>query len=262
MKQLRTLPLVLLVLLSPGWAQAPNPSNDPRATTLASQALAALTGGVPITDVTLTANVTQTLGSDVETGTATLEAKGLAESRIDLSLSGGQRSDIRNSATGLPQGEWIGTDGTAHRYPLHNSVTDPAWFFPALSALNWAVDPTIILSYVSQGQLAGGGVQHIRASRYFGPNDNQPPRLQDMSAVDFYLDATTFLPQAAMFNLHPDNDANRNLEMTVFFSNYQRVRGVLVPFHIQEFFQGTLFLDFTVSNVVLNSGLPDSVFSF
>lgn len=262
MRRLWTLPLILLVLLPPLWAQAPNPASDPRAVTLASQALAALTAGARITDVTLFANVTRTLGSDVETGTATLKAKGLDESRVDLALSGGQRSDIRNSVIGLPQGEWIGSDGVSHSYPLHNSVTDASWFFPMLSSLNWAADPTIVLSYFGQGQLAGAAVQHIRSVRSFGPTDTATPRLQDLSAVDFYLDATGLLPQAIVFSLHPDDDANRNLQMTVLFSNYQRVNGVLVPFHIQEFFQGTLFLDFTVSNVVLNSGLPDSVFSF
>ena len=86
--------------------------------------------------------------------------------------------------------------------------------------------------------------------------------MQNLSIIDFYLDATTLLPQALIFNLHPDNDANRDLAITILYSNYQLTSGVQVPFHIQEFYQGTLFLDFTVNNVAFNSGLLDSVFNF
>src|SRR5258706_15535144 len=74
------------------------PTSDPSAITLAQQSVAALTGGAPVADVTLKANAISVLGSDGEIGTATLSAKGVSESRIDLSLSGWTRTDIRNAS--------------------------------------------------------------------------------------------------------------------------------------------------------------------
>jgi hypothetical protein len=66
--------------------------------------MAALSGGTPVTDVTLTGNVTWISGPDKDVGSATLMAKGSTETRMDLVLSGGKRSEIRNIANGLPQG--------------------------------------------------------------------------------------------------------------------------------------------------------------
>jgi hypothetical protein len=78
---------------------------------------------------------------------------------------------------------------------------------------------------------------------------------------DLYLDAKTFLPVALSFSAHPDTNALVNIPVQVQFSNYQTVGGVRVPFHVQKYLQGSLFLDLAASQAVLNSGLPDSDFS-
>src|SRR5439155_24580582 len=64
-------------------AQNP-PTSDPQAVALATKSIAALTGGNPVSDVSLTGNVTWTAGSDIEMGTGTFLAKGTGESRVDL----------------------------------------------------------------------------------------------------------------------------------------------------------------------------------
>src|SRR5437667_12398142 len=87
-------------------AQNP-PVSDPRALTLAAQSIAAMTGGNALSDITLTGNVTWIAGSDIQTGIGNFLAKGTSQSRVDLTLSGGNRSDIRNSSSGFPQGAWI-----------------------------------------------------------------------------------------------------------------------------------------------------------
>jgi len=84
-------------------AQTP-PSSDPPALAFASQSIAAMTGGNFISDVTLTGNATWIAGSDNENGSSTLYAKGTGESRIDLNLTSGTRTDIRNDTAGYPQG--------------------------------------------------------------------------------------------------------------------------------------------------------------
>ena len=72
--------LILLgTLLGPTllFSQSQSPTSDPMAIALAAQASTALTNGIGVGDVTLSANATWTSGSDVETGSATLRAKGL-----------------------------------------------------------------------------------------------------------------------------------------------------------------------------------------
>jgi hypothetical protein len=179
-----------------------------------------------------------------------LYAKGQYESRIDLSLSSGNRSEIRNSSSDT-QGEWIGSDGTPYSFAVHNCLTDAVWFFPVFSSLAFATDQHQTLSYVGLEALNGASVQHLR-SVWSG---------QQLTTMDFFLDATTLLPVAINFNAHPDNDSNTNIPVQILLSNYQNLNGVQTPYHIQELFNGNLLLDFTASSAVINSGLADSLFA-
>ena len=85
--------------------------------------------------------------------------------------------------------------------------------------------------------------------------------IQGLSAVDLYLDPKSMLPLALAFNTHPDNDFLVNIPVEIRFGDYRNASGVLVPFHIQKFLQGTLTLDLTVANAAVNSGVPPTMFS-
>lgn len=104
------------------------PASDPQAVTLANAAIAALTGGNVIQDVTLTGNVV----SGTDSGTATLKAMPQGESRMDLVISEGTRSEVRDAQTGVQLGRWVNPNGTSGYFAALNCRTDAAWFFPAL----------------------------------------------------------------------------------------------------------------------------------
>ncbi|MBZ5690037.1 MAG: hypothetical protein LAP86_34040 [Acidobacteriia bacterium] len=158
-------------------------SSDPLAISLAQQSVIVLTQNLPVSDVTLTANVLSTYGSDNETGTGTFKAKGFAESRVDLSLSGGTRSDVR---TGTGSGTWKVNAATAKPYAGHNCQTDASWFFPALSSLSQTTNPSFIFKYIGKEQRGSANTQHIRV---FQISATDPAGLvQRLSAEDFYLD--------------------------------------------------------------------------
>jgi hypothetical protein len=247
----------LLLLLSPICLIAQNTSaNDPAAVSLAQKSVAALTGGASISDVTLNASVTSVLGSDYETGTATLKAEGIAESRVDLSLSGGTRSDVRTSTSGTPAGAWQKNGGAVTAYANHNCWTDAPWFFPALSSLSQTANPSFIFKYIGQEQHGGVNTQHIQVYQA-----SKVALLQHLSTIDFYLDPASALPLAIAFQVHPDLDASKDIPAEVRFANYQAVNGVPVPFHIQRMLNGGVVLDITVTSAAFNSGLPDSIFS-
>ena len=232
------------------------PTSDPLAVSLVQQAVTALTGGLPISDLTLTGTVTSIAGSDNETGTGTFQAKGFAESRIDLKLSGGTRSDVRNPAVG---GAWQ-VDGAASKpYAGHNCRTDAAWFFPTLSSLAQAVNQNFIFKYIGQELHGSVQTQHIRVFKIF--TGDMGPTLERLGTEDIYLDLTSGLPDAITFELHPDNDLNTNIDAEIRFANYRVVTGVLVPFHFQRMINGGVVLDVTVSSVAVNTGLADSLFS-
>jgi len=232
------------------------PTSDPQAIALATQALTALTGSVQVSDVTLTGAATRIAGSDIETGTITLEALGTGNSSLSLVTSAGTRSETRSTANGFPQGCWVGIDGTAHAMANHNCVTDAVWFFPALTVLSQAASTNVLAKYVGLETRNGGSVQHIRLQTQI-----PSPLLATLSTEDIYLDSTSSLPVAIIFTTHPDANALANIPVEIDFSNYQTVSGVSVPFSIQKLLNGSLFLDITIQSATFNSGLSPSAFA-
>ena len=250
---------MLLVAPSLAAQQAPR---DPQAVALAISALTALTGGAPVNDVALTGAATQIAGSTRETGTVTLKAKGTQESRIDLALSSGRHTQIRNQAPGYAQGAWSGPDAISHPIALHNCWTDAEWFFPPLSSLAALGSPDLAVSYLGQESRLGISVQHLRFWRQVSTRSTNAIQLiHRLSAVDMYLDSASLLPVAITFNLHPDVDAGTDIAAEVRFSDYRLVSGIRVPFHVQEFLNGGLVLDLEFQTVTLNTGLSPSAFS-
>jgi hypothetical protein len=247
-----------------GARQAPSTSTTPpQATTLLAQSAAALSGSAPVSDVTLTGNAQSIAGSDNETGTVVLKAMAAGESRMDLTLSGGNRSEIRSiDANGNLLGAWSGTDGIQHAISYHNLLTDSSWFFPMLTLNRLLNNMGVVATYVGQEILNGQPVLHISSS--------QPPAsltgqnaalLQHLTQMDFFLDPTTLLPVALSFTTHPDNNALLDISVQIQFSNYQNIGGIQVPFHVQKFLNGGLSLDLQVQAATLNSGLSASAFS-
>ena len=259
----RFLTAVCFSALASSLLLAQNPStSDPQALTLAANSIAALTGGTTITDVTLTGNASWFAGSDAETGTATILAKGTSESKVSLSLTSGAKTGIRNALPGFPQGKWVNPNGTTGTYAWHNCQTDAVWFFPALSSLANFSNSGFVFSYVGQESWNGLTAQHIRTYQVAASASTIALPGQALSTMDFYLDPVSFLPLAIDFNAHPDNDMNAAIRTEVRFANYQVVNGVRIPFHVQQLINGGLALDVVVTNATLNSGLTDSQFSF
>jgi hypothetical protein len=243
---------------------------DPTALSLIQKALAALNGGAAITDVTLTGNATRTAGSDVETGPITMKALGARFSRVDISSEKGTRTELRGAdSSGKPQNLSIDPSGTSTAVAGHNTMTDAVWFFPALSTLskNPANYPNLAISYVGQEQKDGVAVQHIHFITELphpsvGPASRLPaPDLSRLTAMDLYLDASTSLPVALTFATHPDKNSLIDVPVEVEFSSYQSVHGVLVPFHIRKYVNGTLFLDATLQSASINTGLSAAQFA-
>jgi hypothetical protein len=234
------------------------PASDPQALSYAAQSIVAMTGSTTISDVTLTGTVTWN-GAGGDTGTATLRALGIGESRMDLSLTSGTRTEIRDAQTGAQLGQWIAPSNAFGNFASQNCWTDAAWFFSALGSL--AAGPNVVLSYIGPTTWNGESVQHIQSYVYQSNQLGLTPSPQQLSTMDFYLDATTLLPAAVTFNAHPDNDATTNLLVEVDFSNYQTTSGVVVPMHIQKYQQGNLMVDVVVTGAAFNTGLPLSIFT-
>jgi hypothetical protein len=252
--------LGLVAVLFCGAVFAQQPPSDPTALSYAAQSVAAMTGKNTVSDVTLMGTVnTWMAGSTADSGTATLMVKGYGESRIDMQLAvSGALSQIRDASAGFPQGESI-TAGTPYIYSSQNCETDAAWFFPLNSAMSVAPNSGIVLLYIGLESLNGSQVQHLQSYDYqSGLDPASQSQLQQASTIDYYLDATAFLPVAEDFNIF--SSTNTSIPVQVLFLSYESVSGVIVPQHIQQYVNGTLQFDVTITSVSLNTGIPLSVF--
>ncbi len=231
---------------------------DPKALTLIASSLNALSGSVSVNDATLQATASYVAGSDQESGGAILIGHVNQESIVQFSLSGGTRQEIRNGIAGT----WSGPDATVHSMPIHNCWTDASWFFPTLTLEAIYADPQVAVSYLGPDTSKGATMLHLQAARLLpGQSASATTLIQTLSSMDIYFDPQSFLPLVLDFNTHPDTDANTNLPVEIQYGNFQNTNGALVPFHIQKFVQRTLLLDLTVSNVLVNSGVPASEFN-
>lgn len=245
-------------------AQTPATQSSSQALSLLQTSLAALTGGKSITDVTLTGTVHRIAGSDDETGSATLKALTTGETRIDLGLASGTYTEVRAFPNSGPTGSWVGPDGVIHAVSQHNLLTDPDWFFPALTVARMA-SAGYAVTYVGHETIDSHAVEHIYATRQFqavgAPPSWTPEPLQKLAGMDIFVDSASLLPISISFNVHPDNNALLDIPVMIRFSDYRAIGGVQIPFHIQKFFNNSLDLDIQLQSSSVNSGLSASSFS-
>jgi hypothetical protein len=202
--------------------------------------------------VTLTGSAEWIAGSDDETGSGVYKATQVA-SDLSLAFSGGTRSEIRSNASGTPNGTWTGLDGVSHAIAYHNLVTDPGWC-PVFTISNLVSSSSMILTYVGQELRNGATVIHVTAAQQF-PVATTAQIMQHLTAVDIYLDPSTFLPVSYVYYLHPDNNELLDIPTEIRYSTYQTVSGVQIPFHVQKFINNTLSVDLQIQNASLNTGV-------
>jgi hypothetical protein len=253
--------LVLFTFARSAMAQQATAS-APQATVLLQQSLTALSGGHPITDVTLSGTARRIAGSDDESGTVVLKALATREARIDMGLPSGSRSEVVAFSNKCPAGSWSGPDGVAHPISNHNLMTDPSWFFPNFTVGRLLSPSPYTLTYVGQETRNGQTVEHVMA--YQSSTIQLPagiPTFSHLTQMDLFLDSKTLLPAALAFNTHPDKDAGLDIPVEIRFSDYRSVNGAQTPFHVQKFINNSLSLDFQFDSVVLDSGLSTSSFT-
>ena len=231
-------------------------ASAPQATTLVAQSLAAMTHGTTVSDVTLSGNANWIVGGDHLSGPVTLKARGSGQSRIDLNLTGLQRTEIRTVNNGIPAVGWIDGSGT-HKGAEHNCYTEAASFFPALWSLWNPSDATLTATLLGSTTYNSVNAQHLQFLRQYAGDQLSSA----LSTTHVYVDPTSFLPLAITFKAHPDTDALRDVPVEIRFANYQNVTGVMVPFRIQKLLNGSLMLDITIQSATINSGLSDPIFA-
>jgi hypothetical protein len=251
---------ILLMLVGSAQSQAAKarhnkPQNYPSGLSWVERAMAALTGGNPVSSVSLSGSVTWNVGGNQGEGTITLQSTGNTNSQIQLTTSAGDRSETRNwAADGSgPVGQWVDLNGQPHQMALHNCWTDAVWFFPALSMLSDYNDPNMVYNDLGPEQHNGHNVEHIQAYRTMpGLPSGIAQTLQRLSTVNYFLDSQTAIPVAMTLATHDDRDLNLNIPVEIVFSQYQPVDGIQTPFQIARFHGDSPLYQITINSVAID----------
>src|ERR1700674_951624 len=147
-------------------------TSSPQALQLLQRSLSALAGGQTLSDVTLSGTAHRIAGSDDDSGTAVLKALASGASRMDLTLSSGQRSEIRTFSAATPAGAWSGPDGISHEMAFHNLLAGSSWFFPTFPVAKGLSPTGHVAAYVGRETHDGLAVEHLSVSQVFPVSAN------------------------------------------------------------------------------------------
>jgi len=211
-----------------------------------AQARAALLGTAQPTTLVLDGTFTSTEGSLTQDGNAHLTVGSDGSVLINRSGSAGSISESRSVSSGVAACTWTDQESVVHNSSFLNCMP-PAWFFPGLTLLTSSSGTTVPV-WIPSSYFSDSLGNHLQF-QFTLPNLNgasEDPQL--LSPFDLVLAPNTMLPQYALFTVHPDNPGiNADIPVEIAFSNYQSVSGVMIPFRIQHFVNGSLVLDLTVT---------------
>ena len=243
-----------ILVVSLGNSSGVAQQSAPTVSSYLQSSLNAMVGQATILDATLTGTAQVTASSD-QSVPAVLEETSAGSASIAISLPSGTSTDVRIGGAVAPSGTWSNGDGTTHAISSHNLMTDPGWFFPEMVVSRLISNTSLSVAFVGQE----GNLLHFQA---YQPQPDSTAStgalLQHLTQMDIYLDSTTLLPAQLNFNIHPDGNAIIDIPVSVQYSNYQTVNGVVLPMRVQKYLNNNIALDIQIQTAVFNSGLTIS----
>jgi hypothetical protein len=225
-------------------------TTDPTTAAIVAKVLAAFST-TPVHSALITGTATADAGSTHETGTFNLHMQATGESNFSLNTGTLSRTEITGPLTTASGCTWANGDGVKHKISYHNCRSTLNPFAPALTLIDQAGSTNVTSS--SGTDANGAPVVTLTISKSFDVGDaSASVLLSHLSTVKLSLDGTTFLPLSLSFNAHPDNNPEVDIPMTIKYSDYRKVSGVTVPFHMQKFIHDNgLTLDLQVENITI-----------
>ncbi len=193
-------------------------------------------------------------GSLTEHGTADLKAGKDGSSTLQLNLSTATRTETFSALDSSRSCQWL--DGAGKNHPIVGLSCAAAtpWFAPNLLATLSTQFPSLI-TVSDDGEVMKKGVVLHQISYIMNLAGNDAATTKawtDATRVKVCFDLTTLLPVSLEYAIHPDSDDSQAIPVSVAFSDYRSVSGVLLPFHIERFVNRTLQLTLVLSNISIS----------
>jgi hypothetical protein len=235
-------------------------ASDAQAVAILSKVLSAAGGSQalgPIQDFTASGQITYSWAGQPVQGSVTLRGRGLEQFRMDAALPEGTRSWAVSHGIGK-----LGkADGTSEAIPGHNAINLGSLTFPYLWLSMAVADPHTTVSTVGTVEVSGVRAIQVRVQRHYAASFDPHGTIAQLTTRDFFIDPVSSLVLKVELMTHPLKTFSISLPEDLYFSNYQRVNGVMVPFSISDTVNGQQTWSIQLSSIQFNSGLSDSDFS-
>jgi hypothetical protein len=229
--------LAVLTFVPYFWAQSTS------TTPLLQASITRIFGNNVVSDVRIEGSVIAYTGAG-DSGTFVYESNSAGATKLTLNIGGGT---IFESAPSLDQSDGCyrtDTNGTRQDVAVHNCLSPNNWLFPLL-----AVRPEQQALVIAE--------ESALASVNFKRSQAKPTKYSDvrsrLSFAELRIDPASQLPLSLEFQIHPEDDYNRDLPVQVRYSDYRELNGVWVPCKVEKLINGTLILEFTVTNFLINT---------
>jgi outer membrane lipoprotein-sorting protein len=241
-------------------AQTTGPTSvikDVSAVALAQKALAAMGGDMlkGYQDSTVTGSMTYYGSAGSLTVPVTLKSKGKSKLRTEIQQDAGTDVSISDGSNGCMT--------LASGSKLRSSATD-LWtkrvdHIPALSLLAEYASSNMNVQYGGTATVNGSLTDEVALSFSVPSLPNSYDSLKLTQHV-FYIDRATGLVTKIQF-YRTDSGSSTPYLVEMYFSNYQMVSGIAVPFKRSLYIEGKLNTDLVLTSVAFNTSLPDSDFA-
>jgi outer membrane lipoprotein-sorting protein len=223
---------------------------DPQALAVISKASAAMGMGNAAATQDSVAHATVTYGRDVPVA-VTITTKAKDRLRYDL-------PDGRSTFVSQGEGTLV-TKGERHSLPLWTTKYQRPEHIPALSMLGTYTDTQLNVVYVGQESVAGRLCHHIEI--FAAPSDGTPPDTERLlSEYHAWIDAETFVLAKTRTYMFSTKIIENRSAVENTFNDYRLVSGMLIPFRITHFSNGSQLSETVLTDITFNVGVADSAF--
>jgi hypothetical protein len=233
---------------------------DPKALQIITKSIDAA-GGVQrltaITDFTGLGDIVYYWGADEESGRVTIKGKGRYQFRLEANLPGGTRTWVVDNGNGSIRQP----DGGKREIARHYALNLGNFTFPSLQLLSALQDASKRISYLGVSTCHDHQVHGIRVKDSPNPDTDPAGVLSELRAKTFYIDLNSFEIVAIEDQAHTVDGPSYPHPHEVFFSNYQAVGGISVPFSIGDSIRGTKTFVIQIQQVGFNAKLSDLDFT-
>lgn len=210
--------------------------------------------GVPV-DSVASATVEITAGSTHTSGTLRVLTRGTGQSAEEWSLPNGtDRRVFSENFVAL-----AGTD-PKHEHSFEQSLTAQSPLFPLPWLMAKLAYPDSQVDTVGVETINGADCQHFRLTRTW-QSDRVRRAYAKFTEANVWIDTKSGLPAKVSFERRNGWGAVPAIPIAIEYADYKSISGILYPFHIKQYVNGTLWADIQIQDVQFNTGLTASAFT-